>query len=238
MKVVTIHSVSKRYNGALALDCVSLDIMAGERIVILGPSGCGKTTILRLIAGFIAPDTGSISLGDEVVSADGRILQEPEQRNVGMVFQDLALWPHLTVNGNLDFGLRARGVPKNERQHRVREALTLVGMADYEHRKPAELSGGQQQRVALARALVLEPRILLMDEPLSSLDLDLNVRLRKEILRLQNALGFTLLYVTHDRDEAVDIATRVITMSKGRVVAEPPGFFRREPEAGEAGSPA
>ncbi|NIA21595.1 MAG: ATP-binding cassette domain-containing protein [Anaerolineaceae bacterium] len=217
MKIVNMDSISKIYNGAEALGNVSLEIAEGERIVILGPSGCGKTTILRLIAGFIAPDTGSISIGGELVSKNGRIIKPPEQRNLGMVFQDLALWPHLSVKGNIEFGLKAKGVQKSEREERIRTILNLVGMADYADRKPAELSGGQQQRVALARALVLEPNVLLMDEPLSSLDLELNVRLRKEILRLQKTLGVTLLYVTHDHDEAFDIATRVVSMKRGRI---------------------
>jgi len=217
MKIVDIDCVSKFYNGAKALENISLEIDEGERIVILGPSGCGKTTILRLIAGFIAPDTGSISIAGELVSRDGRIIRPPEQRNLGMVFQDLALWPHLSVKGNIEFGLKAKGLPKIERKHRICEALDLVGMGDLAARKPAELSGGQQQRVALARALVLEPKVLLMDEPLSSLDLELNVRLRKEILGLQEKLGFTMGYVTHDRNEAFDIATRVISMKQGRI---------------------
>jgi len=220
MKIVDIDSVSKMYNGTKALDKVSLGIAEGERIVILGPSGCGKTTVLRLIAGFIAPDTGSISIDGELVSKDSRIIKPPEQRNLGMVFQDLALWPHLSVKGNIDFGLKAKGLPRVERKHSIREALDLVGMADYADRKPAELSGGQQQRVALARALVLEPKVLLMDEPLSSLDLELNVRLRKEILGLQEKLGFTLVYVTHDRDEAFDMASRIVVMSKGLIEYE------------------
>jgi ABC-type Fe3+/spermidine/putrescine transport system ATPase subunit len=217
MKIVDIDSVSKAYNGASALDNVSLEIDGGERTVILGPSGCGKTTILRLIAGFIAPDTGTVSVGGEPVSKAGRIITPPERRNIGMVFQDLALWPHLRVKGNLEFGLKAAGMEKDEREKRIAEMLDLTGMADYADRKPAELSGGQQQRVALARALVLEPKVLLMDEPLSSLDLELNVRLRKEILRLQERLGFTMVYVTHDRDEALDMATLVVSMKKGRI---------------------
>ena len=217
MKIIDIDSVSKSYNREKVLDNVSLEIDEGERIVILGPSGCGKTTILRLIAGFIAPDTGSISIAGELASRDGHIIKPPEQRNVGMVFQDLALWPHLSVKGNIVFGLKARGLSKIERKRRIREALNLVGMAGYADRKPAELSGGQQQRVALARSLVLEPDVLLMDEPLSSLDLELNVRLRKEILGLQEELGITMVYVTHDRDEAFDIATRVVSMKQGRI---------------------
>ena len=217
MKIIDMDSISKLYNGVKALNNIRLEIDEGERIVILGPSGCGKTTILRLIAGFIAPDTGSISIGGELASKNSRIIKSPEQRNLGMVFQDLALWPHLSVKGNIEFGLKAKGMPKTERKERIQEILTLVGMAGYEDRKPAELSGGQQQRVALARALVLEPTVLLMDEPLSSLDLELNIRLRKEILRLHEKLGFTLLYVTHDRDEAFDMATRLVIMNKGRM---------------------
>ena len=217
MKLIKISSVSKYFNGQLALSDFSLQIENRERIVIFGPSGCGKTTVLRLLAGLIAPDSGSISINDEVVAANGRIIKEPDERNLGMVFQDLALWPHLTVKGNINFGLKAKGIPKIERGQRLREILKLVRLTDYTDKKPAELSGGQQQRVALARALALHPIALLMDEPLSSLDLELNIRLRKEILRLQEAAGFTLLYVTHDRDEALAIATRVVIMKEGRI---------------------
>ena len=217
MNTVDIDSVSKHYNREKVLDDISLGINEGERIAILGPSGCGKTTILRLIAGFIAPDAGSISIGGDLVSVAGRIILPPEQRNVGMVFQDLALWPHLSVKGNIEFGLKAKGIQKKERYKRIHEILNLVDMADYESRKPAELSGGQQQRIALARTLVLEPKVLLMDEPLSSLDPDLNVRLRKEILLFQEKFKFSLLYVTHDRGEAFDIATRVVIMKRGRI---------------------
>jgi len=217
MKVISLSSVSKQYNGRKVLHDVSIDIEKGERVVIFGPSGCGKTTILRLIAGFIAPDSGSIFIDGELVSRDGKIIKPPEHRNLGMVFQDLALWPHLNVRGNIEFGLKARGVPKAEREKRIRAILELVGMAEYADRKPAELSGGQQQRVALARALAVEPEVLLMDEPLSSLDEELNVRLRREILGLQEKLGFTMIYVTHDRDEAYEIATRVVSMREGRV---------------------
>ena len=217
MNVVTMHSITKNYGASNALDNVSLHIGEGERIVILGPSGCGKTTILRLIAGLTAPDTGSIALGERLVSKNGRIIINPEERQLGMVFQDLALWPHLSVKGNIEFGLKAKRMQKAERNARIRKILTLVGMLGYENRRPGELSGGQQQRVALARALVLEPRVLLMDEPLSSLDLELNVRLRKEIVRLQEELGFTLMYVTHDQEEASHIATRIVSMTKGRI---------------------
>ncbi len=217
MKILRLDSVSKYYDEKKALDNFSLEITESERIVILGPSGCGKTTVLRLIAGFIEAEEGAIFINKELVSKDGRNIIPPEKRNVGMVFQDLALWPHLTVKGNIAFGLKAKGIPKREREVRIRKILTLVRMEEFGSRKPAELSGGQQQRIALARALVLEPKILLMDEPLSSLDLELNIRLREEILRLQEELGFTLLYVTHDREEAFGIASRVVIMNKGRV---------------------
>jgi ABC-type Fe3+/spermidine/putrescine transport system ATPase subunit len=194
---------------------VSLEIKEKERIVIFGPSGCGKTTLLRLIAGFIAPDTGTVFIGGELVAKDGSIIKEPQERDLGMVFQDLALWPHLSVEGNIAFGLKAKGISKGERKKRMKAILALVDLAGYEDRKPSQLSGGQQQRVALARALVLEPKILLMDEPLSGLDTALNIRLRKEILRLQQELGFTLVYVTHNEEEASDIATRLVRMNPG-----------------------
>lgn len=218
MNIIQIDSLTKFYNGETVLDNISLDIAEGQRLVILGPSGCGKTTILRLIAGFITPEKGSIRLEEKVVSQNARILIPPEQRNIGMVFQDLALWPHLSVKGNIAFGLKAKGEEKAERGRRIRDILNLAGLDGFEQRKPAELSGGQQQRVALARALVLYPKVLLMDEPLSSLDPELNLRLSKELLSMQERLGFTLLYVTHDRQEAFSIASRVIIMNKGRIV--------------------
>ncbi len=219
MKMVQIDSVCKSHEGVSVLNNICFEIKAGERLVMVGPSGCGKTTLLRLIAGFIAPDRGSVYLSGKLVSRDGQIITPPEKRNLGMVFQDLALWPHLTVQGNIEFGLKARGIPKNERKRRVQEVLELVGMPGLAGRKPDELSGGQQQRVALARALVLEPKLLLMDEPLSSLDQDLKIRLRKEIIRLQKELGFTMIYVTHDQDEVQEMATRVVIMEKGRILS-------------------
>jgi ABC-type sugar transport system ATPase subunit len=217
MSIVEFRSVSKSYDGRPALVDFSLSVEKGERIVLLGPSGCGKTTVLRLLAGFIVPDAGGISIDGELVAANGRTLREPEERRLGMVFQDLALWPHLTVRGNLEFGLKAQGLPRQEREQRIRATLGGMQMLEYLDTRPAQLSGGQQQRVALARALVLRPKALLMDEPLSNLDLELNVRLRGEILRLQQEAGFTLLYVTHDREEAFDIGTRVAVMQRGRM---------------------
>lgn len=220
MSLILMEAVTKGYDGEQAVQGLSVEIAPAERLVILGASGCGKTTVLRMMAGFIAPDRGRIALGGEPVSADGHILVPPERRHLGMVFQDLALWPHLTVEGNIEFGLKARRVPGPERRRRIREALDMVGMTPLARRRPNSLSGGQQQRVALARALVLQPRVLLMDEPLSSLDPELNLRLRREVVRLQEALGFTLVYVTHGLEEALDIATRVMMMREGRVVYE------------------
>ncbi len=215
MKIIRLNSVSKFYKQSKVLDNLSLEIEEKERIVIVGPSGCGKTTLLRLIAGFTAPDTGSLFIEEDLAARDGKIIKEPQERNLGMVFQDLALWPHLSVEENIAFGLKARGVGKMERKERIKAILTLVDLIGYEKRKPFQLSGGQQQRVALARALVLEPKILLMDEPLSSLDTALNLRLRREIIGLQEKLGFTLVYVTHNEKEASDIATRLVKMDHG-----------------------
>lgn len=217
MKIIEFISVSKDYNGRQAVTDFSLEIHKGQRLVILGPSGCGKTTVLRLLAGFTAPASGRIAIDGDLVATDDRILKEPEERHLGMVFQDLALWPHLTVKGNLEFGLKAHGLSKDEREKCVNEVLSLVQMEEYILAKPAELSGGEQQRIALARALVLYPKILLMDEPLSSLDFELNLQMRREIIRLQKELGFTLLYVTHNLEEAFDIASHVVVMKNGKI---------------------
>lgn len=215
--IIEIEKVFKSYADVPSIRDVSLKIEEGERVVILGPSGCGKTTLLRIIAGFIQPDRGRVVIDGRVTSENGRCLVEPEDRKIGMVFQDLALWPHMSVRGNLEFGLKARKVPKKERRERINAMLEKVELERFGDSFPPALSGGQQQRVALARALVMEPRILLMDEPLSNLDPDLNLSLRKEILRLQEALGITLVYVTHDRDEALSLATRVVVMSHGKI---------------------
>ena len=217
MNSIVFKSVSKSFNNQPAVCNFSLDIPMGQRLVILGHSGCGKTTVLRLLAGFVIPDEGSIEIDGETVAEKGRNLKEPEHRNLGMVFQDLALWPHLAVKSNLEFGLKAQGVPRRQRMQKVIEMLELVHMESYIKSKPAQLSGGQQQRVALARALILHPKALLMDEPLSSLDIELSFKIRKEILRLQKEIGFTLLYVTHDRQEAFQIGTRIVVMSQGKI---------------------
>ncbi len=215
--IVEIDNTFKSYGNAIAVNGVSLNIEKGERVVILGPSGCGKTTILRMLAGFIHPDKGRIAIDGFAVANNGKCLVEPENRQVGMVFQDLALWPHMNVYENLAFGLKAKKVSKKERGGRIDEILKKVQMTLFRNAYPGDLSGGQQQRIALARALVMQPKILLMDEPLSSLDIDLNLLLRKEILRLQEELAITMLYVTHDRDEAFSLASRIVIMEGGKI---------------------
>ena len=210
MSMIELRTVSKEYEGRRVVDNVHLRVENGERVVLFGPSGCGKTTVLNLIAGLTIPDAGEILIGEQVVARARRNLCEPELRGIGMVFQDLALWPHMTVGENIEFGLRAKGMPSGQRDRRVREMVELVRLGEYLNAKPAELSGGQQQRVALARALALAPRILLMDEPLSTLDDELNLQLREEILRVQRDLRFTLVYVTHSRDEASALGTRIV----------------------------
>lgn len=215
--MIEFRAVSKDYSGRRVIDTLSLKVEAGERVVLFGPSGCGKSTVLHLIAGLVTPDTGDILIDGELVASAGRNLREPEQRGIGMVFQDLALWPHMTVAENIEFGLRARRIPDKERKQRVRDMVDLVGLGDYLNARPGELSGGEQQRVAIARTLALAPRIVLMDEPLSTLDDALNMQLRKEILRLHSDLGFTLVYVTHNRDEAKELGTRTIRLRYGRL---------------------
>lgn len=218
MIALDFKNVWASYRGKSAVQDFSLHLNPGERWVLLGPSGCGKTTVLRLAAGFLAPDRGAIVLDDKTAAIDGRLILEPEQRGLGMVFQDFALWPHLSVHDHLAFGLKARGVTKAERERRIAETLCLVRLDSKVSARPGELSGGQQQRVALARALVTEPKLLLMDEPLSSLDFQLGLELRREILALQERLGFTLLYVTHNLDEAFAMAQRIVVMREGAIV--------------------
>jgi len=217
MSSIRFQSVTKVLGDRQVLRDLSLEVDQGERVAILGPSGCGKTTLLRLAAGLIAPDQGCIAINGIPVAEDGRNLVEPEDRQVGMVFQDLALWPHMTVSGNLAFGLKSKGTTKQERLTRIHEMLQLVHMESQAHARPAQLSGGEQQRVALARALVLQPKILVMDEPLSSLDEDLRAELRSELLKWHQEIGFTLLYVTHDREEASTMGQRVLTIKNGSI---------------------
>jgi len=215
--------VTKRYGPVAAVDDLSLDIVTGESVVILGPSGCGKTTVLRLIAGLERPDEGEIRLDGRAVARAGRNLVPPHERRLGFVFQDLALWPHLTVRGNLDFVMGSVGVARAKRTERIREVLELVRIDTLAGRHPHQLSGGEQQRVALARALVGLPRLLLLDEPFSSLDPDLRVALRGEVARLRSNLHLTSIFVTHDGDDAAMLADRVVEMQRGRVVAEREG---------------
>ncbi len=215
--IVKIDNVSKSYNNIPVISSITLDIEKGERVVILGPSGCGKTTLLRLVAGFIHPDKGKIIIDGRVVADNGKCVIASENRQVGMVFQDLALWPHMSGYKNLEFGLKAKKVPKQERNRLINAILEKVHMARYKNAYPGELSGGQQQRIALARALVMQPGILLLDEPLSSLDEELHLTLRKEILSLQEELAITLIYVTHDKEEALSLATRTVVMEGGTI---------------------
>ena len=217
MSMIELRGVSKDYNGRRVINDVSLKVESGERVVLFGPSGCGKSTVLQLIAGLVIPNSGEVLINEDLVATAKGNLREPEQRGIGMVFQDLALWPHMTVSENIEFGLRARRIPPNKRKGCVKEMADLVGLQDYLNSKPAELSGGQQQRVALARTLALAPPIVLMDEPLSTLDEALNLQLREEIMRLHGDLGFTLVCVTHNRDEAQQLGTRTIYLKQGRV---------------------
>ena len=215
--VLSLERVSRRFRGVAAVDAVSLDIAPGEFFSLLGPSGCGKTTTLRLIAGFDdpEPDGGTLRmLGRDVAG------ERPYQRPIGMVFQNYALFPHLSVAGNIAFGLEERRVPRAEVRARVDRALDLVRLdpATFGERRPSELSGGQRQRVALARALVLEPPILLLDEPLGALDLQLRKEMQLELRQLNRTLGITFILVTHDQEEALVMSDRIAIMSAGRVV--------------------
>ncbi len=210
---VKLVELCKSYGAVKAVDKVTLEIEEGELFTLLGPSGCGKTTTLRLIAGFELPDHGRILFDDEDVT-----LKKPYERGTAMVFQNYALWPHMTVFENVAYGLRIRKLPKKEIEERVERALELVKLKGLEERYPTQLSGGQQQRVALARALVVEPRVLLLDEPLSNLDARLRIEMREEIKRLQKKLGITTIYVTHDQEEAMSISDRIAVMDKGRVL--------------------
>jgi len=216
---LVVTDVAKRFGSHQALDGVSLEVAAGHAVVILGPSGCGKTTLLRLIAGLEVPDSGEISLNGTQVAGKGRSTVPPHRRGIGFVFQDLALWPHLTVLKNLEFVLGSVKAPRAERAARVHQALSLVRIEKLSARYPHELSGGEQQRVALARAMVGQPRLLLLDEPLSSLDPELRAILRTELARIQDRLSVTMVYVTHDRDDAAALADSVVEMRAGRVVS-------------------
>ena len=217
MPGVTLTRLTKRYGDVAAVDGLDLEVPPGALVALLGPSGCGKTTTLRLVAGFLRPEAGEIRVGDRVLSSATAVVP-PERRRMAMIFQSYALWPHMTVAQNVAYGLRFKaGVSKPDRAARVREMLKVVQLAGYESRYPGELSGGQQQRVAVARALVVEPEILLLDEPLSNLDANLREEMRFEIRRLHEQFTITTLYVTHDQAEAMVIADQVAVLDRGRV---------------------
>jgi ABC-type Fe3+/spermidine/putrescine transport system ATPase subunit len=212
LTAIAIDRVARAFGEVQAVRDVSVEIGDGEFFTLLGPSGCGKTTLLRMVAGFCELDRGAIRFGDRRIDT-----LPPHRRNTGMVFQNYAIFPNLTVGGNVAYGLRARRVPAAEIAERVQRALALVHLSGYAERWPHQLSGGQLQRVAIARALVVEPEVLLLDEPLSNLDARLRVDMRREIRQLQRALGITAIYVTHDQEEALAISDRIAVMRDGRI---------------------
>jgi ABC-type Fe3+/spermidine/putrescine transport system ATPase subunit len=224
VSAISLRGVVKRFAGVVAVDGATVDVADGELFTLLGPSGCGKTTLLRLIAGFYTPDSGEIWFGPRRV--DG---MPAHARNIGMVFQNYALWPHMTVRANITYGLRLRRRPDAEIERRLADVLSKVNLVGLEARYPGQLSGGQQQRVALARALVLNPEILLLDEPLSNLDAKIRMHVRTEIRRLQRELGITTVYVTHDQEEALSLSDRVAVMRQGVIlqIAAPKELYER-----------
>jgi spermidine/putrescine ABC transporter ATP-binding subunit len=211
--IISIRNVCKRFgNSVTAVDNANIEIAEGEFFALLGPSGCGKTTLLRMLAGFETPSDGEIAI-------DGQVMEgvDPDKRPVNMVFQSYAVFPHMSVERNVGYGLRVTGVPADETKRRVKEALELVKMERFAERMPSQLSGGQRQRVALARALVKRPKVLLLDEPLSALDAKLREAMQLELVRLQQSVGITFVIVTHDQDEALSMANRIAVMESGRV---------------------
>jgi putative spermidine/putrescine transport system ATP-binding protein len=224
--------VTKRYGDVLAVDSLDLEVKRGEFFTLLGPSGSGKTTTLRMIAGFEEPDTGRVELAGKDVTG-----LPPYDRSVNTVFQDYALFPHMTVGENVAYGLRVKRVNKEERRRRASEALATVRLAGYESRKPTQLSGGQQQRVALARAIVNEPRVLLLDEPLGALDLKLREQMQVELKSIKGEVGITFIYVTHDQDEALTMSDRIAVFNEGRIeqIGAPEEVYERPSNAFVAG---
>jgi iron(III) transport system ATP-binding protein len=217
MATVSLRALTKKFTGAAAVDALDLEIADGEFVALLGPSGCGKTTTLRLIAGFLQPDGGEIRVANEVVSS-ASVLMPPERRSMSMIFQSYAVWPHMTVYQNVSYGLKFKKMSRHEIESKVIKLLRLVHLDVLKDRYPSELSGGQQQRVALARALVVEPQILLMDEPLSNLDANLREEMRFEIRRLHEEFRITTVYVTHDQAEAMATSDRIAVLNGGRMV--------------------
>ena len=221
---IAVQNITKRFGAMAAANDVTLTVEEGELFTLLGPSGCGKTTLLRLIAGFYAPDAGEIRFDDRRINE-----VPPHERGIGMVFQNYALWPHMTVAENVGYGLKLRKVASSELGERVRTVLEKVKLGGLDKRFPGQLSGGQQQRVALARALVLNPEILLLDEPLSNLDAKIRVQVRAEIRKLQKELGITTIYVTHDQEEALTLSDRIAVFDKGRLleIGPPKSLYER-----------
>ncbi len=212
MSHLILQALNLAYGRAAAVHDLDLSVAQGQLVSLLGPSGCGKTTTMRAVAGLLQPVSGRILLGGDDITR-----RPAHQRDMGLVFQSYALFPHLSACDNVAFGLRLRKVPAAERDQRVRAALAAVGLQGFEQRLPANLSGGQQQRVAVARAIVLRPRLLLLDEPLSNLDARLRVEMRAELRRIQRELGITMLYVTHDQEEALSLSDRIVVMRDGRI---------------------
>jgi iron(III) transport system ATP-binding protein len=232
MPSVRCENLVKRFKDVVAVDDVTFEAKEGTFYTLLGPSGCGKSTTLRMIAGLETPDSGNIYIGDELVtSTDKGYFVPPERRNLGMVFQSYAVWPHMKVFDNIAFPLKIRKLPKSEVKARVKEVLALIGLEGCEDKYPHQLSGGEQQRVALARALVYEPKVLLLDEPLSNLDAKVRERMRFELKDLQRRLGVTTIYVTHDQEEAMVLSDIMAVMNKGKIVQEgTPLQLYREPK--------
>jgi ABC-type Fe3+/spermidine/putrescine transport system ATPase subunit len=223
MASLSVSNISKSFGSTRVLDQISIEVGSGEFFALLGPSGCGKSTLLRIIAGLETPDSGSVSI-------DGARIDNipPQKRGIGMVFQQYALWPHMTIAQNVRFGLENQRLSESERDERMREALALVQMADLAKRYPHEISGGQQQRVALARALAMRPSIILLDEPLSNLDARLRAEIRHELAELHRTLNATMIYVTHDQEDALALSTRIAIMNRGRIeqIDTPSGIYR------------
>ncbi|UYQ73135.1 ABC transporter ATP-binding protein [Pelagibacterium flavum] len=228
MANVNLRGVRKKFGTVSVVDGVSIDVEDGEFIALLGPSGCGKTTLLRLIAGLERSDAGEISIGGNIVSSASDHV-DPEDRNLGMMFQSYALWPTMSVAGNVGFALKAAGLTREDRDRRVNAALEKVGMTAFAMRRPSQLSGGQRQRTALARCLALEPRLLLLDEPLANLDAHLRHEMQTEFRRIHRETGSTFIFVTHDQNEAMALAQRIAVMDKGRLqqVGTPEELYTR-----------
>lgn len=232
MSDLRLAGVAKRFGEKNVLEPMDIVVIDGSFVSLLGPSGCGKTTLLRLIAGLETPSAGEIVLGDTVLYGPG-VNIPPEKRRFGMVFQSYAVWPHMTVFENVEYPLKVRGMERKERTERVMKTLALVHMEELVDRYPHQLSGGQQQRAALARGLVMEPPVLLLDEPLSNLDARLRAEMRREIRDLHRGLGITILYVTHDQREAFEMATNIVIINEGRIEQKgTPGEIQNDPAPG------